>query len=152
MVLSTLSYRPRIGQEFIIVYESDWRLAAYTYEQFTRTSVVNNFDRRGNYHAETVQIVNMHHRAYPAAYVGQIWQRGHLISANNWAGWQETIDQTFVMPNIVPQDQDMNQNVWPIIEDFGHDILDDFPSVRCTTGTIIDGPVQFMNGIAIPTH
>lgn len=152
MVVLELEYRPKPGCVFQIRYETDWLVALNTFEHFTRASVQNNFLRQDNYHADTIRLVNPNHRATNAMYNGQAWQRGLLISCDNWSGWAATMNCTFVMTNIVPQEGDMNMHVWILIEIFGRKLLGRFTSVYANTGTIFDGPVQMMNGIRVPSH
>ncbi len=152
MVLSTLRYRPKSGCVFEIVYETDWRIALCAYERFTRASVMDLFPRQDNYHADTIKIFNANHRATPGMYDGQPWQKGHLICCADWAGWAETMDWTFIMSNIVPQEPDMNMHVWSLIERFGRLLLRNHPSVFAATGTIFEGPVVMMNQIRVPSH
>jgi len=63
-------------------------------------------------------------------YVSSGFDRGHLIPAADMKGTQKTMDDTFVLSNVIPQDPALNRGFWSkTLERFVRDLTNVFDEV-----------------------
>jgi nuclease EXOG len=64
------------------------------------------------------------------------WDRGHMACAGNYKYDQKSMDDTFYLTNIIPQEPDNNRNYWYRLEKYCRGLLKSYDDV-----TIICGPL-----------
>ncbi|XP_041367686.1 nuclease EXOG, mitochondrial-like isoform X2 [Gigantopelta aegis] len=92
------------------------------------------------------------------------WSRGHMAPAGNYKNDQKSMDETFFLTNIVPQDYKNNAGFWNRFEIYCRDLAKIFNDVRVFTGPLVlpdfkeDGrlyvtyPVIGQSQVSVPTH
>ena len=75
-------------------------------------------------------------RAANEDYWNSGWTRGHLAPAGNNKHCQRSMDDTFLLSNIVPQDYDHNGDFWNRLEGYCRDLTKEFDDVRVISGPL----------------
>ncbi|KAG7167754.1 nuclease EXOG, mitochondrial-like [Homarus americanus] len=102
--------------------------------------------------------------AFNSDYRGSGWSRGHMTPAGDNKMSQESMDETFYLTNIVPQNFENNGGFWNRFEIYCRDLTQSFKDVWVTSGPLFL-PTEEENGkkivkyevigdseVSVPTH
>ncbi|KAK4313495.1 hypothetical protein Pmani_015157 [Petrolisthes manimaculis] len=97
-------------------------------------------------------------------YYGSGWSRGHMSPAGDCKNSQASMDETFYLSNILPQDFNNNGGFWNRLEIFCRDLTERYRDVWITSGPlflprvrddgrkVVEYEVIGDNEVAVPTH
>lgn len=161
-------------QDETLGYNSNWALKydyrsknpKWTYEHLYRDDAVDNSDRKkSSFFAET-KIISETFRIRSKDYNDSGFDRGHLIPAGDFKMNQKSLNSTFTMANISPQNSSLNKGLWSQLESWLRSILlKNFDELIIISGpvfapTFVDGKWLYIHNtigtypklITIPTH
>lgn len=116
------SYQILQTPSFICLYDYRLRAPVWVAEYITKESVTKAHDvhRWNNFYSETR--LPLPFRTSNSDYTDSGWSRGHLAPAALHVDSQESMNATFSLANIVPQEMSMNGCDWARLEYFVHDL------------------------------
>lgn len=98
---------------YIIQYDNRTRNAAWVFE------ILNEETLKGNAKRKTFSedlMIHEHYRTLDEQYTNTNYQKGHLAAAANHKWSQKATDDTFLLSNIAPQNNNMNMGKWKVLE------------------------------------
>ncbi len=134
------------------LYDPDMRFSAYVVYQMTAERLkIKVAKRRDRFKADPFLVEKKIPHVKPGEYLNSGYDKGHLAPSADFQFSQEANDLTFLMSNMAPQTDNLNQDAWRRLED----------KVRkwaCGEGkvTVITGPIftekmaTLKSGLVIP--
>lgn len=111
------------GRYFTIGYSWYFRQAKWTLEIVNRHNyVLEDVDRLNNFRADTR--IPKRFRAGLKAFVGNGYDRGHLVASANQDGQHIQNSETFLLSNMSPQKPNFNRRIWRDLEKAIRDLND----------------------------
>lgn len=92
------------------------KIADYTVEHSFKKNILDQEFERTNKFIPDPNF-DKKYQAATKDYAGTDYDRGHLVPAANMAFDEQTMDECFYLTNIVPQNQNMNRNIWKKLEE-----------------------------------
>ncbi len=145
------------------MYETRTKIPAYVYQEFFCSSQESCGDRSASSFREDLEIPKSQ-RSKPRDYLGSGYDRGHMCPAMDCTSSQESMDASFLLSNIVPQNQKHNRGYWPKLEKLVRKLAKDHEMTQVFTGCLFlptkcsDGKRRVIyevigeGNIAVPTH
>ncbi|XP_078082331.1 endonuclease G, mitochondrial [Mustelus asterias] len=154
----------RSRDSYALWYEPRTRNAAWVLEQLEAARLSRSCSERGRCEFREDESVHEYHRARNSDFKGSGFDRGHLAAAANHRHSQRSMEDTFYLSNVVPQNPNLNQNVWNKLEKYCRGLTKDNKNVYVCTGPLYlprmepDGKLYVKyqvigkNNVAVPTH
>ncbi|XP_043576534.1 endonuclease G, mitochondrial [Chiloscyllium plagiosum] len=154
----------RSRESYVLAYDPRTRNAAWVLEQLDAGRLQHKGSERGRCEFREDPSVHEYHRARNSDFKGSGFDRGHLAAAANHRHSQKCMDDTFYLSNVVPQNPNLNQNVWNNLEKYCRSLTKYNKNVYICTGPLYlprlepDGKVYVKyevigkNHVAVPTH
>jgi endonuclease G len=120
---------------FALSYDENHEQAEWVAYEITRERLNKNWAERPNSFRPDPLVRT--ESATPRDYSGSGYDRGHLCAAADMAFDAAAIDETFLMSNMSPQEQDFNGGVWRELEECARDWGRKFGRVYVATGPVL---------------
>ncbi|XP_052768716.1 nuclease EXOG, mitochondrial-like [Mya arenaria] len=153
----------RYYSNFALVYDQQKRTPAWVAEQITANLLKGTANRKHSKFKPDPGVPEMF-SAENSDYWKSGWSRGHMAPAGDNKYNQESMNESFYLSNVVPQNLDNNAGFWNRLEMYCRDLTKKYPSVHVLSGPLFmpkgeeDGKryvkyqVIGQNGVAVPTH
>lgn len=129
-------------------FDNDKKVPLWIIEHITRDSLVGDGDRDDIQFRKDPQVSTSPN----GDAMGGCWQRGHMAPAADFKYSQAAMDQSFLMTNIVPQNNDHNMKIWADLEGAIRLMTKRRGELYVVTGPAFSGKItRLNNGQAIPT-
>eukprot|EP00731_Ephydatia_muelleri_P031698 Em0023g205a len=147
-----------------LAYDRSKKIPVWVAERITKENLHGKNADRENSKFRPDPALPVVFSATNADYWDSGWSRGHMAPAGNYKHSQESMNDTFYLTNILPQDIDNNAGYWNRFENFCRDL-----ALRYDEVSIISGPAfpvqqstdgkKFVhydvigeNNVAVPSH
>jgi endonuclease G len=155
--LTNPKLKPKTSQicylEFALLHSGLTRTPLWAAEHLTsdRAQGARDLTRLNSFHADPN--LPPDERAELSDYTRSGFDRGHMAPAGDMST-PEAMDQSFSLANMVPQDSDLNRNLWESIERAVRDFSARHGDLYVVTGPIFRGEnLQSLKGrVLVPTH
>lgn len=145
---------------FISLYNMRFRIPFWTIEHLTPDMMEGKKTAKRKNEFKIDELVPELFRSTPKDYLKSGYDKGHLASAENYRYSQESMDQTFYMSNIAPQEKSINRGIWRILENRARNFTKIYSNVYVMSGCLfLRGPngsieIHFLpeSHIVRPTH
>jgi len=128
---------PLVYRNHVLGYDSVRRVPRWVAEHLSRETVNQTqvANRKGvNFGPDPV--VPRMFSSDNKDYWGSGWSRGHMAPAGNNKHCQDSMNQTFLLTNVVPQDMDNNGNYWNRLEIYCRNLAKKYNDVWITSGPL----------------
>ncbi|XP_038637718.1 endonuclease G, mitochondrial [Scyliorhinus canicula] len=154
----------RSRDSYLLAYEPRTRNAAWVLEQLEAGRLGLGRSERALCRFREDESLHQYHRARNSDFRGSGLDRGHLAAAANHSHSQRSLDDTFYLSNVVPQNPNLNKNVWNNLEKYCRSLTKSNKNVYICTGPLYlprmepDGKMYVKyqvigeNNVAVPTH
>ncbi len=147
----------RKRKSYAMLYDNRTRNAAWVYEILNSETLQTKVDRANVFSAD--QSIHPFYRESNVLYLGS-YDRGHLAAAANHRWCRKACDDTFLMSNISPQHQDLNNGCWKTLENDCQTLAEEtnIRNVHVYSGPLyLPGDnqkilVKKIRGQVVPTH
>jgi len=119
---------------FVVGYDQRLRVATWAYERLSASSISGDAKRSNKFEEDSG--LSPTFRARVSDYRGTGLDRGHLVPAADLRDSQESMDASFLLSNIVPQDAKLNRGYWKRLEDWVRGLTMLFEEVHVITGPL----------------
>lgn len=134
---------------FAIGYNYQYKVANWVSYKVTEESVNEYFPRSDDFQPDS-EIPSIY-RAQLADYKYSGYDRGHLAPAATIDFSEKSMQQSFLLSNIVPQNSSLNRGVWSSLESWVRECANEHDDLQIITGTIVnDSSATLNDNIKIP--
>ena len=149
-------------QDYSLAYDARTKNAAWVYTKFTGERSKENLKRKDCDFRED-PLIPKHLRATNRDYKESGFDRGHLSPAAD-ASSQESLQETFYLSNIAPQDPQFNRGYWKKLEHYLRELTENYETLHVFVGPLylqnlkhkglkyVKYQVIGENQVAVPTH
>lgn len=135
---------------FAIHYNEQLKNADYVVEHISTQSIRTNVIRKNNFN-EDHSIPQMYQATLADYHIEGI-DRGHLSPAGDNTSSSQSMSESFLLSNIVPQDSHNNRGIWNKLETHIRNYVNSKNELYVVTGTYYTSISYIGNNVAVPTH
>ena len=147
---------------FTLAYDTRAKVPFWTHEHLTVESLEKNYERKDFlFHEDTC--IYQPHRSTLKDYQKSGFDRGHIVPAGDASFSKESLDDTFCLSNICPQNPKLNRGIWLSLERSIREIVKEEGSADVISGPLflssekegkrfVTYEVIGSNEVAVPTH
>jgi len=152
-----------VKKYYVISHHSDWKIPIWTAVHMTAYSVTGTEERTNDFRPDTELLEGQRAELGDYASVSdQHIQRGHMVEADALARLEESMSETFLLSNMIPQHRHTNVGRWRVIEGEVRELAVTRGSIWVFSGPAflasedssrVEPTVQIgPNQVAVPTH
>lgn len=154
----------RYYDNFIACFDPRTKNPWWVYEIINATDLEGPANRDLSWFKEDKSFSKLH-RASLIDFKNQPYDRGHLAAAANHKNSQVSMDETFILTNVSPQEREFNRGIWCYLEHWIRQYISKHNAVahiisatlflpnKDTDGKLrVSYPVIGPNHVAVPTH
>jgi len=136
-------------KNYTLSYNESCEQANWVKYMVTESQLESNSRRKNNFKSDNLVITES---ASTSDYKGSGYDRGHLASAKSFSYSQESIDETFFMSNMSPQEPSFNRGIWKKLENYERNMAEKMDTVYVITGGILSGDLKTIgdNEVCVP--
>ena len=150
-------------EKYISVYDPRNKIPVYVYERLSRNSLKGKASRRGVSFSEDISLP-FPMRAKPLDYKNSGFSRAHMCRAAHCKKSLKVMRESFLMTNVCPKIQALNQGHWLRLENWvlrelkSHDFIESFSGGAFLPEVCQDGKRRVSyevigeSNVAVPTH
>jgi len=127
---------PIVYSNHVLEYDSARRVPRWVAEHLTKDQVKQEVAKRKGVNFSPDPLVPMQFRSTNQDYWGSGWSRGHMAPAGDNKHCQDSMNDTFYLTNIVPQDMDNNGGYWNRLEIWVRGLTDQYQDVWVVSGPL----------------
>ena len=136
---------------FAVGYNYSNKSADWVYYSLTDLSV-NGYYPRSDYFVSDKELPE-YARSIPEDYYNSGYDRGHLAPAATIDYSEKSMQQSFLMSNIIPQNSTLNRGLWAQIEGWVRDCAVEKQNLQVFTGTITNTDSPTISGdVKVPEY
>lgn len=148
-----------------VMYDRCRRVPIWSAESVSRATVKSTVAKRKHSKFQQDPDIPSEFSSANEDFRGSGWSRGHMTPAGDCKHCQSSMDQTFYLTNIVPQDPQHNSSYWNRLEMYCRHLASLHGNVNITTGPLYlpykdeESGKRFVkyevigpNSVAVPTH
>jgi endonuclease G len=151
---SSIELRKLCRKEYSVLY-SDHCKIPYVVAEHLKSSEIGGTGQRQKSFKEDEEIPDLF-RATLSDYSGRRQKKidiGHMAPAANFTTDKETMEESFLLSNTVPQYEKMNRGVWKMLEMRVRALSQKYGEVYVLTGVLVEPYKHTIgSGVCIPTH
>jgi nuclease EXOG len=133
---STTLPSPIVYNNHVLEYDSARRVPRWVAEHLTKEQVKQEVAKRKGVNFSADPLVPMQFRSTNQDYWGSGWSRGHMAPAGDNKHCQHSMNDTFYLTNIVPQDMDNNGGYWNRLEIWVRGLTEQYQDVWVVSGPL----------------
>lgn len=134
--------------DYAINYNYKTKVANYVVEHIQPTQLIKKSSRKNDFR-EDIEIP-FQYRSTLQDYVRSGYDRGHMAPAGDFVYDSTVMSESFLLSNMMPQNQNNNRGIWKVLEDHIRD-LSARENVYVITGTIFNPGYKVIgNGVGVP--
>lgn len=123
-------------QNHVLQYDASRRTPKWVAEHLSKDMVTKQEANRKNVKFKVDPGIPMEFSSTNADFWNSGWSRGHMAPAGNNKHCQASMNDTFFLTNVVPQDLDNNGNYWNRLEIYCRNLTDKFKDVYVISGPL----------------
>jgi len=127
---------PMVYRNHVLEYDSVRRVPRWVAEHLTKEQVKQEVANRKGVNFSPDPIVPLQFTSTNKDYWGSGWSRGHMAPAGNNKHCQDSMNDTFYLTNVVPQDLDNNGGYWNRLEIWVRGLTDQYQDVWVVSGPL----------------
>jgi len=127
---------PMVYKNHVLDYDSARRVPRWVAEHLTKEQVKQEVANRKGVNFSPDPIVPLQFTSTNKDYWGSGWSRGHMAPAGNNKHCQDSMNDTFYLTNVVPQDLDNNGGYWNRLEIWVRGLTDQYQDVWVVSGPL----------------
>jgi endonuclease G len=135
---------------FAIHYNEQLKNANYVVEHVTKQSINTNVIRKNNFNEDN-SLPEMYQASLSDYHIEGI-DRGHLSPAGDNTSSSQSMSESFLLSNIIPQDSHNNRGIWNKLETNIRNYVNAKNELYVVTGTYYTSIRFIGNNVAVPTH
>lgn len=142
-----------IKKNYAVHYRFDTKTAEYVVEHVTKEKIVGGFKRKDDFRPDPELAEN--NQSKLTDYVGNPYDRGHLVPAGNSTQSAEVMSESFFLSNMVPQVPNHNRGIWKQLETCIRNwTIDDNKDLYIITGTVYNKEYKSIgdNKVGVPDY
>ncbi len=148
---------------YTLCYDGKNKGPIWVYERLTPASLDGGISREGIRFKEDIDL-SSYSRSSLKDYKDSGFDKGHMCPAGDCTETFEAMEETFLLSNIIPQNSELNRNLWKKLENQIRELVKEKGEVKVYTGPVYlpenssDGKrymkyqVIGKNDVAVPTH
>jgi len=133
---STTLPSPIVYSNHVLEYDSARRVPRWVAEHLTKEQVKQEVAKRKGVNFSPDPLVPLQFRSTNQDYWGSGWSRGHMAPAGDNKHCQDSMNDTFYLTNIVPQDMDNNGGYWNRLEIWVRGLTEQYQDVWVVSGPL----------------
>ncbi len=98
---------------YTLSYNSRYRIPNWVAWELLDSELYGDFDRKEQF---TPDPLVKGRQAYDRDYVGSGWDRGHMAPAGDMKWSSQTMEESFYLTNVCPQNHNLNKGLWNDLE------------------------------------
>lgn len=126
------------------------KVANYVVERVTSEHLKKNVLRKNNFHED--KEVPIEYRVVLQDYIGGLYDRGHLSPAGNYTYNAKSMDESFLLSNMIPQNKNNNRGVWNTLEQHVRDVALKSDVYVITGGVFNTEYKKIGNNVGVPDY
>lgn len=143
---NTTQYLCRIN--YAVNYNYKTKVANYVVEHINPKQLIKKSSRKNDFREDTE--IPVKYRSTLDDYSGSGYDRGHMAPAGDFVYDSVAMSESFLLSNMMPQNQNNNRGIWKVLEDHVRD-LSVIHNVYIITGTIFNPGYKIIgNGVGVP--
>lgn len=135
---------------YAVNYSYKTESAYYVLENVTKEHINGTSVRKNDFHDDIE--IPVEHRNTIREFLGSGFDRGHLAPAANFNYSDNVMRDSFLMSNMVMQNQDLNRHTWNLLEQYSRRIVNKYNQVFIITGTIFSENPKVINTVSVPSY
>ena len=136
---------------YALHYRNSTKTPEYVTEHVTKESVTGTAKRKNNFRADPD--IESQYQSHLTDYDGTHYDRGHMAPAGDNTQNSEIMSESFLLSNMVPQDQENNRGPWKQIETLVRNWVLDNHDIYVISGTIYKEQYKTIgNGVGVPNQ
>ena len=134
---------------YAVDYSYKTKTPVYVVEHITPEHIIITVQRKNNFRKDTE--IDQQHRSTLKDYANAIYDRGHLAAAANFTYDESVMSESFLLSNMMPQDQKNNRVIWNHLEQNIRKLVGKSKGLYVITGTIYSKEYKSIgNGVGVP--
>lgn len=151
---SSIELRKLCRKEYAVLYSDNCKIP-YVVAEHLKSDEIGGTGQRQNSFKEDKEIPSFF-RATLDDYSGRRQKKidiGHMAPAANFTTDKETMEESFLLSNTVPQYEKMNRGVWKMLEMRVRALSQKYGEVYVLTGVLVEPYKHTIgSGVCVPTH
>lgn len=133
---------------YAVIYDKTCKIPLLTFERL-RPEDIDGTEPRSDRFLED-KLIPEYARSTLKDYKKSGYDRGHMVPAGDMKENTASMEQTFFLSNMIPQDPKLNRTIWKNIESDARDFVNENRDTFIITGTITENGETIGNEVCIP--